>query len=71
MGYIGAALILASFAMRSMRPLRWLAIASNVAMIGYGVAEGLMPVMLLHMALLPVNIFRLGVEPPREPDRQS
>ena len=46
--------------MRSMNALRWMAIASNLAFIAYGHLGGLMPVLLLHLALLPVNILRLA-----------
>ncbi|WP_218578536.1 hypothetical protein [Vineibacter terrae] len=59
-GYGAAGLVLATFCMRSMRALRWVAIASNVAFITYGYLGGLVPVLLLHALLLPVNICRLA-----------
>jgi hypothetical protein len=46
--------------MRSMKPLRWVAIASNVAFIAYGYLGGLAPILLLHALLLPVNVYRLA-----------
>ncbi len=52
-------LVLATFCMRSMNALRWVAIASNVAFIAYGYLGHLAPVLLLHALLLPVNIYRL------------
>jgi hypothetical protein len=51
--------VLATFCMRSMSALRWVAIASNVAFIAYAYLRGLAPVLLLHMLLLPVNVRRL------------
>jgi hypothetical protein len=59
-GFAAAGLVLATFCMRSMSALRWVAIASNVAFIGYGYLDGLAPVLLLHVLLLPVNICRLA-----------
>jgi hypothetical protein len=38
--------------------LRALAIASNVAFIGYGLLDGLWPILVLHSAMLPINIRR-------------
>jgi hypothetical protein len=58
-GYIAAALVLATFCMRTMMPLRLTAIASNVAFIAYGALGGLTPILLLHGVLLPLNIWRL------------
>jgi hypothetical protein len=59
-GFVAAALVLATFCMRSMRTLRWLAIASNLAFIAYGYLGDLAPVLLLHALLLPVNTWRLA-----------
>ena len=58
-GFSAAGLVLATFCMRSMSALRWVAIASNVAFIAYGYLGGIAPVLLLHVLLLPVNICRL------------
>lgn len=58
-GYLAASLVLATFCMRSMRGLRYVAIASNLAFILYGYCNDLMPVLLLHLILLPVNVRRL------------
>jgi CRP/FNR family cyclic AMP-dependent transcriptional regulator len=59
-GYVAAALVLATFTMRTMIPLRILGIASNVAFILYGYLDGLIPVMALHAILLPLNVHRLA-----------
>jgi hypothetical protein len=58
-GFAAAGLVLATFCMRSMRALRWMAIASNLAFIAYGYLGHLAPVLLLHMRLLPVNVYRV------------
>ena len=58
-GYSAAGLALVTFCLRSMGALRWVAIVSNVAFIAYGYLEGLLPVLLLHMLLPPVNVCRL------------
>jgi hypothetical protein len=59
-GYLAASLVLTTFCMRSMRSLRYVAIASNLAFVTYGYCEDLMPVLFLHLLLLPVNIRRLA-----------
>jgi hypothetical protein len=52
-------LVLLTFAMRDMRLLRAVAILSNVAFIIYGGMNWLLPVLALHLALLPLNLMRL------------
>ena len=59
-GFAAAGLVLATFCMRSMSALRCVAIASNLAFIGYGYLGGLAPILLLHALLLPVNVYRLA-----------
>ena len=58
-GFAAAGLVLATFCMRSMGALRWVAIASNLIFIAYGYFGNLAPVLLLHALLLPVNAYRL------------
>lgn len=58
-GYLAAALVLATFCTRSMNKLRLIALASNFAFITYGYLANLAPVLILHSALLPVNAYRL------------
>lgn len=59
LGYLASLLVFATFYMKTMIPLRLVAIASNVAFMSYGFAEHLYPVLILHVALLPLNIQRL------------
>ena len=59
-GFVAAALVLATFCMRSMTALRWVALASNLAFIAYAYLGKLAPVLLLHALLLPVNACRLA-----------
>jgi hypothetical protein len=56
-GYGAALAVVATFLMRSMVPLRLVAILSNVLFRSYGYIH---PVLLLHAALLPINIARLA-----------
>jgi CRP/FNR family cyclic AMP-dependent transcriptional regulator len=58
-GFIASGLVLLTFAMRDMRLLRAVAILSNVAFSIYGGMNWLLPVLALHLALLPLNILRL------------
>ena len=58
-GYVAAVLTFATFYMKTMMPLRIFAIISNVAFITYALLEGLLPIGILHSALLPLNIKRL------------
>jgi hypothetical protein len=58
-GYLASALVFATFYMKTMTPLRSVAIASNVAFIGYGYLGGMTPILILHLALLPLNLWRL------------
>ncbi|WP_223428570.1 hypothetical protein [Tateyamaria pelophila] len=59
MGFAAAGLVLTTFCMTSMRSLRCVALLSNFAFIGYGVAGDLLPVIALHGLLLPVNAYYL------------
>lgn len=58
-GYLSAILVFATFYMKTMIPLRLVAIASNVSFITYGLMGGLHPIYILHMLLLPLNVYRL------------
>jgi hypothetical protein len=59
-GYLAASLVLATFCMGSMSRLRLMALASNLAFIAYSYLANLMPVLILHAVLLPVNAYRLA-----------
>ena len=58
-GYIASVLVLTTFYMKTMIPLRYCAIASNVAFIAYAFLDRIYPVLVLHLLLLPLNIKRL------------
>jgi cyclic nucleotide-binding protein len=59
LGYAGALLTLATFAMQRMVPLRIIGIGANCAFISYGFLGPLYPVLVLHAILLPLNAVRL------------
>lgn len=59
-GYLAATLVLTASCMRRMVALRLVAIASNLAFIGYGVLAGIDPVLFLHVLLMPMNALRLA-----------
>jgi hypothetical protein len=60
LGWSAAALTVLTFAMRSMVALRLAALAANVCFIIYAAHMALMPVLALHLLLVPCNAFRLG-----------
>ena len=59
LGFVAAGLVLATFCMKRLVPLRAMAITSNLAFILYGYAAGIEPVLVLHLILLPINVMRL------------
>lgn len=59
-GYLASALVLATFCMKTMIPLRGAAVCSNLAFIVYGLWGGVFPVLILHAVLLPLNVWRGG-----------
>jgi CRP/FNR family cyclic AMP-dependent transcriptional regulator len=59
LGYAAAASVLATFCMRTMIPLRVLALTSNLLFALYGYFDGLHPVLFLHLILFPINLIRL------------
>jgi CRP/FNR family transcriptional regulator, cyclic AMP receptor protein len=56
LGFIGAALMLASYMMHSMLPLRLVALAACVFLVLYGALAQAMPTLLLYGLLVPINI---------------
>ena len=58
-GYLASLLVFSTFYMKTMIPLRCVAIASNFAFIAYGFFGRLYPVLILHLLLLPLNVMRL------------
>ena len=71
LGYLASVLVLATFSVRGMVPLRVLAIASNLAFIGYAALAGIAPVLLLHALLMPMNVYRLSQEFRERPGRNG
>lgn len=58
-GLIASALVFSTFCMKTMMPLRYIAICSNVAFIIYGILGTLYPILILHSVLAPLNAYRL------------
>jgi hypothetical protein len=59
LGYAAGFLVLLTFSMKTMVPLRVVGIFSNVFFITYAFYASAQPIMVLHSILLPLNIFRL------------
>lgn len=57
---IAAGLVLVSSFVKTMIPLRWLAIGSNFGFVAYGALHPSMPMLLLHATLVPINLYRLA-----------
>ena len=53
-------LVLVSSFVKTMIPLRWLAIGSNLGFIVFGAVHPSYPMLFLHLTLLPINLSRLG-----------
>lgn len=60
LGWAGAGLTLLAYSMRTMLPLRIVAIGANVLFIAYGSLAGIYPNLVLHLLLLPFNLYRLA-----------
>ena len=56
---VAALLVIVSAFVRTMIPLRWLAVGSNIGFIVYGLAHPNPLLVLLHAVLLPVNLWRV------------
>ena len=59
LGLVAAALYFTSYVMKSMLPLRALALASNIFFIAYGYFQSSLPELVLHSVLLPLNARRM------------
>ena len=57
-GWLASGLVFATFCAKRMLPLRALAITSNLAFISYGYTDALWPIVVLHAAMLPMNVIR-------------
>ena len=53
---LGWAAAMLTFVCDDMRRLRLLALAANAAFIAYGTAADLLPVLALHLTLVPANL---------------
>jgi hypothetical protein len=58
-GIAGAALMATSSFVRTMVPLRWLAVCSSFGFLTYGILHGSLVNLALHAVLLPINLVRL------------
>lgn len=58
-GWAAAAATFTTFMMKTMLPLRAASVIANVLFISYGGLAGSLPVLTLHLTLLPLNSFRL------------
>ena len=52
--------VLVSSFVKTMIPLRWLAIFSSLGFVAYGALHPSYPMLLLHATLLPINVYRLA-----------
>ena len=55
-GFIGAGLTLASYTMKSMFPLRLVALAANVFFVAYGWLEAALPSLVLYSVMILINL---------------
>lgn len=55
-GFIGAALTVASYLMKSMMPLRMVALSANVFLVIYALQGGSWPTVVLYVAMIPINL---------------
>lgn len=58
-GYVGNVVVIVTYSMRTMIPLRILGMCSNAIFLVYSALLGLFPLMILQCILLPLNGFRL------------
>lgn len=58
-GWLGAFLTISAYSMRSMLPLRFIALGANLSFITYGAFVPVYPMLFLHVSLLPLNLYRL------------
>jgi CRP/FNR family cyclic AMP-dependent transcriptional regulator len=59
LGWLGAALAIAGSAMKTILPLRWIAITANGVGLVYSLWLGLCPGVIVNIVLLPLNTFRM------------
>jgi len=59
LGWVASALMLMTFSCKGVWCLRCCAVAANLAFITYGLLGDIVPVLTLHLLLLPINAVRL------------
>jgi len=59
-GFLASAMVLAAVGMKDMVNLGIVAICSNFAFIAYALLLHLLPILVLHVILLPLNGWRLA-----------
>lgn len=57
---VAGTLVIVSAFVKTMIPLRWLAVASNIGFIVYGLVHPAPLMVVLHAVLLPANLWRVG-----------
>lgn len=60
LGWLAAILTLGTFACEGGQRLRVAALSANAAFVAYGLTAGLLPVLALHIVLIPINLWRLA-----------
>lgn len=58
-GWVASGFTLAAYSMRTMLPLRVAAIGANLTFASYGWLVDILPMLVLHVVLLPFNIYHL------------
>lgn len=58
-GYFASFLVFATFYVKRIMTLRIIAVGSNVAFIWYALGADLVPIVILHGLLLPLNLYRI------------
>lgn len=60
LGFVGAGLMVTSYLMKSMLPLRYVALAANVFLVAYAIAGNSWPTMVLYLAMIPINLKKVA-----------
>jgi hypothetical protein len=58
LGYLGGLLVFSTFYLKTMIRMRMVAVASNLMFVAYGWMGNLVPILVLHLLLLPLNVWR-------------
>lgn len=60
LSYAGSALLILTFSMKTILPLRIAAVATSAVFILYALTAGVWSLLVLHALLLPLNLYRIG-----------